>query len=47
MLPCHDDPSVNFVSRIQEMHITGRHDRFMELFAKFHDFAVDFHNVFH
>ena len=29
------------------MHVTGSHDRFVELFAKMHDLPVQIHDIFH
>ena len=37
---CHDNPAVNLILRIHEMHIAGGNYRLFELFAKFYDLPV-------
>ena len=37
----HDDPSVDFILRVKEMHITRSHDRLFELLTQFYDLPVD------
>ena len=39
---CHDDPSVNFILRVHEMHVAGCHYRLLKLFTQLHDPAVHF-----
>ena len=46
-LSCHDNPSVNLVLRVQKMHITGCHNRFMELLPQLYNPAVDILNILH
>ena len=43
---CHDDPAVNLVFRIQEMHVTGGYYRLIKCLTQFYNFFVDLLEIF-
>ena len=42
---CLNDLPVDLILRVQEMYITGCHNRFMELFSKYADAAIDISDI--
>ncbi len=47
LLSLHDDPTVDLILRIHEMHIAGRDDGLVELLAKLYDPAVEIADILH